>query len=64
MKKLILILTLAAFALMTTAPQVEAAPANEGSAVQAKTPNSKEAPKKGKKAKKAKKKGKRKTFAK
>ena len=58
MKKLLLILTLAAFALTTTVPQVEAASATSDATVQAKTDNSKKSGKKGKKGKKKKKKGK------
>ena len=67
MKKLLLILTLAAFAFMTNAPQVEAASAKPDSAIQAKATKSKKSSKKGKKGKKGKKKkknGKKKAVAK
>ena len=55
MKKLLLILTLAAFTLMTTAPQVEAAPAKAGATLQTKTAKSKKSAKQAKKGKKVKK---------
>ena len=61
MKKLFLILILAAFSFMTLAPEVEAAQAKADSSVQAKTVKSKKSAKKGKKAKKAKKQGVKKT---
>ncbi len=56
MKKLLLIVTLAAFALMTTAPQVEAASGPAKSSLQAKKGTSKKVAKKAKKGKKGKKK--------